>query len=114
MNKNETKEGVNFPEISEPLNALARWTAQSKKRIAFITVGEIAPNGFNSRTALLGRTDRIAYVLYGNAQKDEDFATVLNLFSNVKDSPMTASLLGITTQLDDETIPTHSAKGGEE
>lgn len=114
MDKNETKEGVKFPEISEPLNALARWTAQSKRRIAFITVGEIAPKGFNSRTALLGRTDRIAYVLYGNAQKDENFATVLDLFSQVKDSPMMASLLGTATQLDDEILLTHSAKGGEE
>lgn len=114
MDKNETKEGVNFLEISEPLNALARWTAQSKKRIAFITVGEIAPNGFNSRTCLLGRADRIAYVLYGNAKKDENFATVLDLFYKVKDSPMMASLLSTTTQLDEETIQTHSAEGGEE
>lgn len=114
MNKNETKEGVKFPEISEPLNALARWTALSKKRIAFITVGEIAPNGFNSCTCLLGRADRIAYVLYGNAQKDENFATVLDLSSNVKDSPMMASLLSTTAQLEEETIQTHSAKGGEE
>lgn len=114
MNENENKGGLNFPDLSEHLQALKRWVAQSKKRIAFITVGEIAPNGFNSRTCLSGRADRIAYVLYGTAQKDEDFATVLDLFSNVKDRPMMASLLSTTAQLDEETIQTHSAKGGEE
>lgn len=113
MNENENKGGLKFPEISEHLQALGRWVAQSKKRVAFITVGEIAPNGFNSRTALLGRTDRIAYVLYGNAQKDEDVATVLDLFSNVKDSPMMASILSTVAQLDEEILQKHSAKGGE-
>lgn len=114
MNENENKGGLNSPEISEHLQALGRWVAQSKKRVAFITVGEFTPNGFDFRTSLLGRADRLAYILYGNAQKDEDFATVLDLFSNVKDNPMMASLLGTATQLDDEILLTHSAKGGEE
>lgn len=114
MNENENKGGLKFPEISEHLQALGRWVAQSKKRVAFITVGEFTPKGFDSRTSLLGRTDRIAYALYGNAQKDENFATILDLFSNVKDSPMMASLLSTIAQLDEETIQTHSAKGGEE
>lgn len=114
MNENENKGGRNFPDLSEHFQALSRWVAQSKKRIAFITVGEIAPNGFNSRTCLLGRADRIAYVLYGNAKTDEDYATVLDIFSQVKNSPMMASLLSTTTQLDEEILQKHSAKGGEE
>lgn len=114
MNENENKGGQKFPEISEHFQALARWVAQSKKRVAFITVGEITPKGFDSRTALLGRTDRIAYVLYGNAQRDEDCATILDIFSNVKDSPMMASLLSTIAQLDEEILQKHSAKGGEE
>lgn len=65
-------------ELNAHVKAIGEWAAESKKRVAFVVCGEITEDGIGTTNALVGRNDRIARALFGNAKENDGFKHVLS------------------------------------
>lgn len=79
-------------EISEHIEAIGKWASQDKKRVAFVICGEIKADGIETSNSLVGRTDRIARVIFGNAMEEESFKQTTMLAAKMIENPLFATL----------------------
>lgn len=80
-------------EIQKHVKALGEWAKESDRRVAFVTVGELTDDGVKTTNALIGRTDRIARTLYGNARENSEIKQVLDLTAQMVKNPLLAAIL---------------------
>lgn len=67
----------------------------------FVVCGEITEDGVETSNALVGRSDRIARALFGNAMKDKDFKQVIRLAAKMIENPLLATLLAMEASKDE-------------
>lgn len=79
-------------EINEHIEAIGRWAAENPKRVAFVVCGEITDDGVETSNSLVGRSDRIARALFGNAMEDESFKKTTILAAKMIENPLFATL----------------------
>lgn len=80
-------------EINEHIEAIGKWAAENPKRVAFVVCGELTETGVDTANGLVGRTDRIARALFGNAMEDESFKNTTMLAAKMIENPLFATLL---------------------
>ncbi len=80
-------------ELDAHVKAIGEWAAESKKRVAFVVCGEITEDGIDTTNALVGRNDRIARALFGNAKENDGFKHVITLAHEAIKSPIAGMLL---------------------
>lgn len=80
-------------ELNAHVKAIGDWAAESKKRVAFVVCGEITEDGIVTTNALVGRNDRIARVLFGNAKENDGFKRMIILASEAIKSPIAGMIL---------------------
>lgn len=79
-------------ELNEHIKAIGEWAAESPKRVAFVVCGEITDNGVETSNSLVGRTDRIAQAIFGNAMNEESFKHTTMLAAKMIENPLFAGL----------------------
>lgn len=89
-------------ELNAHVKAIGEWAAESKKRVAFVVCGEITDNGIGTDNALVGRNDRIARVLFGNAEENDGFKRVITLASEAIKSPIAGIILCAEAREDED------------
>lgn len=80
-------------EINEHIEAIGKWAAENPKRVAFVVCGEITDDGVETSNSLVGRTDRIARAIFGNAMKEESFKQITILAAKMIENPLFAAIL---------------------
>lgn len=81
-------------ELNEHVKAIGEWTAENPKRVAFVVCGEITDDGVKTSNSLVGRTDRIARAIFGNAMEDESFKQTAMLAAKMIENPLFAVIVG--------------------
>lgn len=89
-------------ELNAHVKAIGEWAAESKKRVVFVVCGEITEDGIDTTNALVGRNDRIARALFGNAKKNDGFKHVITIASEAIKSPITGMLLCAEASKDED------------
>ena len=89
-------------ELDAHVKAIGEWAAESKKRVAFVVCGEITEGGIDTTNALVGRNDRIARALFGNAKENDGFKHVITLASEAIKSPIVGMLLCAEVSKDED------------
>ena len=89
-------------ELDAHVKAIGEWAKESKKRVAFVVCGEITENGINTANALIGRNDRIARALFGNAKENDGFKHVITIASEAIESPIAGMLLCAEASKDED------------
>lgn len=89
-------------ELNAHVKAIGEWAAESKKRVAFVVCGEITEDGIETTNALVGRNDRIARALFGNAKENDGFKHVIILASEAIKSPIAGMLLFAEASKDED------------
>ena len=89
-------------ELDAHVKAIGEWAAESKKRVAFVVCGEITEGGIDTTNALVGRNDRIARALFGNAKENDGFKHVITLASEAIKSPIAGMLLFAEASKDED------------
>lgn len=84
------------------VKAIGEWAAESKKRVAFVVCGEITKDGIDTINALVGRNDRIARALFGNAIENDGFKHVITIASEAIDSPIAGMILCVEASKDED------------
>lgn len=57
--------------LEEHFDAIGKWASEDSNRVAFVVCGELNKNSSDTVNALVGRDDKMARVLFGNAMEDE-------------------------------------------
>ena len=91
-------------ELNAHVKAIGEWAAESKKRVAFVVCGEITEDGIDTANALVGRNDRIARALFGNAKEDDGFKHVITIASEAIKSPIVGMLLFAEASKDEDCV----------
>lgn len=86
-------------ELNAPIKAIGEWAAQNPKRIAFVVCGETTESGVSTTNALVGRSDRIARALYGNAKECKEYKFVLTLVASALESPIGGAALSVISDM---------------
>lgn len=89
-------------ELNAHVKAIGEWAAESKKRVAFVVCGEITEDGIDTVNAIVGRNDRIARALFGNANENDGFKHVIILASEAIKSPIAGMLLCMEASRDED------------
>lgn len=97
-------------ELCEKIESIGRWASEDNKRVAFVVCGEITEDGIKTSNSLVGRTDRIARAMFGNAMEIEDYKKIIMLTSSMLDNPLAAMLLCMEAAKDEK--PDKEPKGG--
>lgn len=82
----DIKEQMN-QEIGQTVLSLGEWAKQKDNRIAFVVCGEIGDDSVITVNSLIGRSDRIARALYGNAVESKNYKNVLELAAEMLKIP---------------------------
>lgn len=80
-------------EINEHIQALGEWASQDKERVAFVVCGEITEDGVKTSNSLVGRTDKIARAIFGNAMESNDYKKIIELTAAMINNPLLAAIL---------------------
>ena len=89
-------------ELNAHVKAIGEWAAESKKRVAFVVCGEITEDGIDGVNAIVGRNDRIARALFGNAKEDDGFKYLITLASEAIKDPIVGMLLCAKASKDED------------
>lgn len=89
-------------ELNAHVKAIGEWATESKKRVVFVVCGEITEDGIDTTNALVGRNDRIARALFGNAKKNDGFKHVITIASEAIKSPIAGMLLCAEASKDED------------
>ena len=73
-------------ELEAHVRALGEWAAEDKKRVAFVVCAEITEDVVIGCNSLVGRNDRIARVLAGNARRTRPFERAITRASEAINS----------------------------
>lgn len=87
-------------ELSNHVHAIGEWASENKNRVAFVVCGEITDGGIETTNSLVGRNDRIARALFGNAHENESFKSVILLASEAIKNPIAGMLLCVESGKD--------------
>lgn len=87
-------------ELDAHIKAIGEWAAQNPKRVAFVVCGETNEEGVRTTNGLVGRSDRIARAIFGNAMKDKSFKTVIELAAKMIENPLFATILSMEAEKD--------------
>lgn len=80
-------------ELNAHIKAIGEWASKNPKRVAFVVCGEINEEGVRTTNGLIGRSDRIARALFGNAMEDKSFKMVIELAAKMIENPLFAAIL---------------------
>lgn len=89
-------------ELDAHIKALGKWAAEDSKRVALVVCGEQTENGVKTANSLVGRSDKIAGALFGNAMKDESFKSVVMLAAKMVENPLLATILCMEALKDEQ------------
>lgn len=87
-------------ELDAHIKAIGEWANENPNRVAFVVCGETNEEGVRTSNGLVGRTDRIARALFGNAMGDKSFKTVIELATKMIENPLFATLLSMEAEKD--------------
>lgn len=87
-------------ELNAHIKAIGEWANENPKRVAFVVCGEITDDGVETSNSLVGRTDRIARAIFGNAMKNESFKRTTMLAAKMIENPLFATILSMEAEKD--------------
>lgn len=87
-------------ELDAHIKAIGEWAAKNPKRVAFVVCGETNEEGIRTTNGLVGRSDRIARALFGNAMEEKSFKTVIELAAKMIENPLYATILSMEAEKD--------------
>ena len=88
-------------ELNEHIKPIGEWASKDSKRVAFVVCGEITEDGIETTNSLVGRSDRIARALFGNAMEDENYKQIIRLAAKMIENPLFATLLAMKAPKDE-------------
>lgn len=91
-------------QLQEHIKAIGEWASEDKKRVAFVVCGEMTDDGVKTANSLVGRTDKIARALFGNAMNNSGFKQVITLAAGMAENPLVAAILCSEASKDEESV----------
>lgn len=89
-------------ELNAHVKAIGEWASEDSNRVAFVVCGELTEDGVETSNALVGRSDKIATALFGNAMEDESEKQVLMLAAKMVENPLFATILCMEASKDEQ------------